>query len=220
MVWKVLGRLNKLCVTAMSAQSSESNTVPGASNTPTICHVPPRRRMVLPNSKPENSRNRPAPTTISLVPGRNMRPCVMCAARRSDKPSGPMPRNGMLALVLVERLRPSTITSNSPETTGCPSRCATPGPCARILSWSRDTTLLSSAPAPSRNTIATSSEPEPATVLLRPFDNAKKNSSTLMVSATATTLASDIAPRCGIERTLSAVTAPIWLSKEAMIGCP
>jgi hypothetical protein len=48
------------------------------------------------------------------------------------------------------------------------------------------------------------------------LESAKKNRSTAIVIATATMLAIDMAPRWGIERTLSAVTAPIWLSKDAM----
>ncbi len=76
-------------------------------------------------------------------------------------------------------------------------------------SWSRVTTLFSSAFEPSRMMMATSSAPEPFTVCARPLESARKNSKTAMVSATATTLATDIIARWGIERTLSAVTAPI-----------
>src|SRR5690349_23243494 len=130
-----------------------------------------------------------------------------------------MPRNGMLALVLLERFRPSTMTSNSPDAIGVCPWCTTPGACAIMLSWSRVTTLLSSAPAPSRSTMATSLAPEPSTVCERPCPSARKNNSTLIASATATTLAIDIAARCGIERTFIEVTAPTCLKRDAMRGC-
>jgi len=102
--------LNALCTTPPSAQSSDSRTVPPSSKMPTIVQVLWPRRSVLPMSKPSNSRATLRPTTISLVPDRNIRPLAILTPWRSAMPCGPRPRSGRLLLRPLERLVPSTMT--------------------------------------------------------------------------------------------------------------
>ena len=161
-VWNDVPRLNRLCTTGASAHSSDSNTVPGASKTPTTRQVWAPKRTDLPISKPWNSRSRPAPTTISLDPGANMRPSRILACLRTSSPLAPTPRSGILALVCDDFLMPSTTINSSPDTTGRPSAPGlTPGPRPSRSTCSRDRVLFSSASEPSRSTIATSGAPEP-----------------------------------------------------------
>ena len=104
----MLLRLNRLCTTLRSAQISDSNTLPPASNTPTTFQRVAPNDTVEPRSNPSNSRSNALPTTTSLLPRLNMRPAVMVMSLRSALPCSPIPRSGRLALVLVERLMPST----------------------------------------------------------------------------------------------------------------
>ena len=104
----MLLRLNRLCTTGRSAQISDSNTLPSASNTPTTVQRLVAKATVWPISKPWNSRSSALPTTISLAPGLNMRPSTILMPLRTAAPSWPMPRKGRLALVWLERLMPST----------------------------------------------------------------------------------------------------------------
>jgi len=68
------------------------------------------------------------------------------------------------------------------------------------MPWSRDTTLLISAPAPSRVRMTISAEPALLCAFLKPFAIARKASSTATTSAIATTVDSDIQNRCGMLR--------------------
>ena len=104
----MLLRLNRLCTTLRSAQISDSNTLPPASNTPTTVQRVAPNDTVEPRSNPSNSRSNALPTTTSLLPRLNMRPEVMTMSLRNVEPCSPIPRSGRLALVLVERLMPST----------------------------------------------------------------------------------------------------------------
>ena len=211
-VWKLVPRLNRLCTTGASAQSSDSNTVPGASNTPTTRQVWAPKRMVLPISKPANSRNRPAPTTISFEPGANIRPSRIRTWLRTARPLGPIPRRGILALVSEDFLIPSTTSISSAEIMGVPSVPSLMlGPLARRSIWSRPITLFNSDPDPSRSTITTFGEPDPLSVWLKPLARAKKPSKTATTSAIDTTEATDIHSLCGMERTFIIMTEPVWL---------
>jgi hypothetical protein len=109
------------------------------------------------------------PVTISLLPGRNMRPCTSRTCGRSARPSSEVPRTVTLLGLPLPRLGRLFSTTGSRDTIRrpCPS-VAMPGRLSMMAACAREMAELISAPAPLRSTITLSGWPVATSVARMP----------------------------------------------------
>ena len=109
------------------------------------------------------------PTTISLVPGRNIRPSTIFTPGRNCSPMSVVPRTVTLLALPLLRLGRLISTTGSALISVRPSALvAMPGRVDRMAAWLRSMPLLISAPAPLRSTITLSGWPVATSVLRMP----------------------------------------------------
>ena len=86
----------------ISAQISDSNTVPGEEKIPTIFQFILPNLIRPPSSNPLKLLSNPFPTTISFVPGVNILPSEIAIFSLIIGPVSSMPLRGILAGVLLD----------------------------------------------------------------------------------------------------------------------
>ena len=140
-------RRNAWTIWSASPQISESKPLPPASNTPTMVHSRNPKRRRSPMATPSKRSAMLLPTTISELPGRQVRPATMCTWGRRTRPRSPAPRITTFEGLPLPRLGSEISTSTSFETSGRPSRSsATSGCDSTTPACARSTALCTSVP--------------------------------------------------------------------------
>jgi len=177
-------RRNACSICSASPQISEENALWPASITPTTVHSRCAKRSRSPMATPRNSRATLAPTTISVEPGRNRRPCATRTCGRSASPRSARPRIGTLLRLPVLSLISELSTTTSREACGSPRASrATCGSASISAAWSRVTPLCTSVTAPLRITTTLSAAPVPPSEARRPASSISTAANTNTTSA-------------------------------------
>jgi hypothetical protein len=184
---------------------------------PTTCQDPSPHRTVVPTPSSENCRDAARPTTISLVPGVNIRPSVILTSGRAASAAGESPRSGTFASVPVRFSGWPTMTKSSGEAIGPSGPRSMPGASTISFASSPESPLVISVSLPDRNTSTRSGSPAPVIAALNPsaIDNtAVKTMTTPAMPMIATV---DEPSRWPIERRVTPVTAKVCESQFMIV---